>query len=189
MAGGNTKVSYDDWLDAAREVLIEDGIGGLKADRLAKRLGVTRGGFYYHFKSLQGLLDALVEKWSAESRFSSLIADTSSKETAFQSLREICLALIREEQFDPMFDLAMREWARVDSKVLKVVKTGDDYRLMRLQELFRALDQDNKTAEFHAKLFYYQQVGYYVLGVEEDATTREGNLDMWLKVLTGRLNG
>lgn len=189
MAGGNTKVSYDGWLDAAREVLIEDGIGGLKADRLAKRLGVTRGGFYYHFKSLQGLLDALVEKWWEENRFNTVIADTSSKESAFEALREVCLVLIHENQFDPIFDLAMREWSRVDAKVLKVVKAADDYRLARLQELFVALDQDEKTAEFHAKLFYYQQIGYYVLGVAEDAETREANLEMWLKVLTGRIEG
>jgi AcrR family transcriptional regulator len=185
MARGNTKVTHSGWLEAARDVLIEDGISGLKADRLAKRLGVTRGGFYYHFKSLQAMLDALVEKWWLENRFHTIIADTSSRESAFEALREVCLALIHEKQFDPMFDLAVREWSRVDDKVLKVVKASDEYRMMRLKELFGALDQDEKTAGFHAKLFYYQQLGYYVLGVKEATETREANLDMWLKLLAG----
>ncbi|MFT5063837.1 MAG: hypothetical protein ACI91G_001208 [Gammaproteobacteria bacterium] len=39
MAREKTKVTYSGWLEAARDVLIEDGINGLKADRLAKRLG------------------------------------------------------------------------------------------------------------------------------------------------------
>lgn len=188
MAGGNTKVSYDGWLEAARKVLIKDGIGGLKADRLAKRLGVTRGGFYYHFKSLQGLLDALVDKWNSENRFRPVSADISTREGALAGLREVCLVLIYEKQFDPKFELAMREWARVDPKVLDVVKAADEYRLKGLRNLFIALDQDAKTADFHAKLFYYQQIGYYVLGIEEEAKAREDNLDMWLKVLTGRID-
>lgn len=188
MAGGNTKVSYDGWLEAAREVLIEEGISGLKADRLAKRLGVTRGGFYYHFKSLQGLLDALVDKWWTDNRFGALVNEANNPQEAFTALREVCLILIHEKQFDPMFDLAIREWGRVDAKVSKVVKAADDYRIGKLTDLFSALDHDAQTAEFHAKLFYYQQIGYYVVGVEEDASTREANLDMWLKVLTAKVS-
>jgi hypothetical protein len=90
---------------------------------------------------------------------------------------------MHEKQFDPMFDFAVREWSRVDDKLLKVVEASDEYRMTSLKEPFGALDQDEKTADSHAKLFYYQQVGHYVLGVKEHPGTREANLNMWLKLL------
>src|SRR3546814_4494765 len=48
---GNIKVTREGWLNCARVALIEDGIEGVKVDRLAKRVKVTRGGFYHHFKN------------------------------------------------------------------------------------------------------------------------------------------
>ena len=48
----------DEWVAMARKLLIREGIAGVKIDRLAKRLGVTRGGFYWRFTGLNDLLDA-----------------------------------------------------------------------------------------------------------------------------------
>ena len=56
-------ISTEDWIEVAKTTLIKEGVGGVKIDRLAKKAGVTRGGFYYRFKSRQGLLDALLQDW------------------------------------------------------------------------------------------------------------------------------
>ncbi len=44
MAGRIPKNTVNDWIDAGQRMLVDEGIGGLKADRLASRLGVSRGG-------------------------------------------------------------------------------------------------------------------------------------------------
>src|SRR3569832_1209011 len=51
------------WLDTARAILIREGIAGVKVDRIARRLKVTRGGFYWFFDSHKQLLDALLADW------------------------------------------------------------------------------------------------------------------------------
>jgi AcrR family transcriptional regulator len=44
-------------------VLARDGVGGLRVEVLAKRCGVTKGSFYWHFKDRQALLEALLDHW------------------------------------------------------------------------------------------------------------------------------
>src|SRR5580658_9381873 len=51
------------WLDTARQALIEDGTAGIEINKLAKRLGVSRGGFYWFFKDRAQLLEELLEYW------------------------------------------------------------------------------------------------------------------------------
>src|SRR6185369_2503859 len=54
----------DAWLDTARQALIEEGTAGVEINKLAKRLGVSRGGFYWFFKSRKQLLDKLLAYWA-----------------------------------------------------------------------------------------------------------------------------
>src|SRR5580693_7668510 len=54
------------WLDTARRALIEEGTAGVEINKLANRLGVSRGGFYWFFKSREQLLDELLAHWAKE---------------------------------------------------------------------------------------------------------------------------
>ena len=56
-------ISTEAWIEVAKTTLIEEGVDAVKIDRLAKKSGVSRGGFYYRFKSREALLDALLEDW------------------------------------------------------------------------------------------------------------------------------
>src|SRR5580693_9447767 len=51
------------WLDTARQALIEEGTAGVEINKLAKRLGSSRGGFYWFFKDRAQLLDELLAYW------------------------------------------------------------------------------------------------------------------------------
>ena len=48
--------SEDIWLDAAYDVLTESGVEAVKIMSLAEQLGLTRTGFYWHFKDREALL-------------------------------------------------------------------------------------------------------------------------------------
>src|SRR5579859_3355669 len=52
------------WLDTARQALIEEGTAGIEINKLAKRLGSSRGGFYWFFKDRAQLLDELLAYWA-----------------------------------------------------------------------------------------------------------------------------
>lgn len=52
-----------DWVEGAWEMLGERGIDRVRVEPLAKRLGVTKGSFYWHFKDRDELLEALLDRW------------------------------------------------------------------------------------------------------------------------------
>ena len=51
------------WIKAAFDVLADKGLDGIRVEVLAKRLKVTKGSFYWHFKDRRDLLDAVLETW------------------------------------------------------------------------------------------------------------------------------
>ena len=59
----NTKVGKDDWTRAALEVIAAEGVGGVKVESLANRLGITKGSFYWHFSDRQDLIAGALELW------------------------------------------------------------------------------------------------------------------------------
>src|SRR5579863_5677371 len=63
--GGKARQSLgrEDWIAAARAELIAAGVNAVKVGRLARRLRVTRGSFYWHFKSHEDLLHELLRSW------------------------------------------------------------------------------------------------------------------------------
>jgi AcrR family transcriptional regulator len=54
------------WIDAAYEEFAEHGLAGVRVELVARRLGVTKGSFYWHFTDRQALVDAVVARWEAE---------------------------------------------------------------------------------------------------------------------------
>lgn len=52
-----------DWISGAWDMLGENGLDGVRVEPLARRLGVTKGSFYWHFKDRQQLMDALLDRW------------------------------------------------------------------------------------------------------------------------------
>src|SRR3546814_20751346 len=125
---GNIKVTREGWLNCARVALIEDGIEGVKVDRLAKRVKVTRGGFYHHFKNHNQLLDELLLTWKTQNRFTPVNVNLSSAEDANEALDRIVDDVVHENGFDPTFDMAVSEWALIDPPVLPHVQQVDDTR-------------------------------------------------------------
>ena len=63
---GNVKVTREDWLDLAAEVLVEHGVSQVKVLALANRLGVSRSSFYWYFRSRKDLLDQLLAQWEGQ---------------------------------------------------------------------------------------------------------------------------
>ena len=54
------------WMVAGLEALRKGGVAGVRVERLAADLGITKGSFYWHFRDRGGLLEALLEFWSRE---------------------------------------------------------------------------------------------------------------------------
>ena len=59
----HSRLSADDWAQAALDLIAEQGVGAVAVEPLARRLGVTKGSFYWHFPSRDALLQAALERW------------------------------------------------------------------------------------------------------------------------------
>ncbi len=183
---GNTKTSRDDWLEEARNILIREGVDGVKVDRMARNLGVTRGGFYWFFKNRRQFLDLLLANWQ-DSRNDPLtrVIRAGDNDAPLETLVRFVMTLIREESYSPALDAAIRDWARSSDTVRRAVELVDNRRIMLLAKLFQALDYDAEEAFIRARIIYFHQVGYYAMDVRENAEQRLRYLPVYFRQLTG----
>src|SRR5215203_785743 len=56
----------EDWVRAAYSAMTEGGIEAVAVEPLARKLGVTKGSFYWHFEDRKALLEATLGRWEKE---------------------------------------------------------------------------------------------------------------------------
>src|SRR6266536_6282970 len=81
------QLSAKDWLDQGLKTLAQKGFTALKAEPLAKAMGVSRGSFYWHFAHIGAFHAAILKHWrevAAEQIIAGLEADAkdSSRENS-----------------------------------------------------------------------------------------------------------
>src|SRR6266700_2891912 len=58
-----SQLTAQDWLELGLKVLAKNGFTALKADLLAKAMGVSRGSFYWHFADVGAFHAAILNHW------------------------------------------------------------------------------------------------------------------------------
>jgi AcrR family transcriptional regulator len=182
---GNFKVSREEWIAMARKTLIREGISGVKVERLADKLGVSRGGFYWFFKNRNEMMDALLVDW--ENTNTLPLFDVVEKAgpdglAQFKAIAELWLA---EKDFSPAYDSAIRDWARVSGRARAVVEKVDERRINLLTSICERLGFDAEEAFIRARITYFHQIGYYSLGLRESEDLRHQYLPLYIKILAG----
>jgi len=145
----------DMWIDAGLKEMGRGGVAQVRVEVLAKRLGVTKGGFYRRYKDRRALLDALLEIWSrgrieAIDRQSAL--DGTSPTDRLRSLIRLYSEGVNPEGM--AIELAIRQWARSDPSADAAVARVDAARLRNGTQLFGALGLSDEAARARAVLFY-----------------------------------
>lgn len=174
------------WLHAAREALIREGIGSVEVGRLARKLKVTRGGFYWFFNSRKQLLNELLADWERTNNaaFKAVLKHAGRNGmTEFMAIVDIW---INESQYNPAWDAAVRDWARLSASVANTVRRVDDERIAVLAQVFKDMGYPDDESFVRARVTYFHQVGYYALGVRETREERLKLLPLYTRTLTGR---
>ncbi len=182
-----SRLTGADWIEAALEVLVEDGVDALQITVLARRLNVTRGSFYWHFESREALLDSLIAEWRARNTgvMVEAIADTELLEDGILSLFSVW---VDHSRFDPRLDQAIRDWARHSAILRKTVHDEDQARVKAISGFFERHGYTQPEAFIRARIIYFTQISYYSLNVAEDEgmVERMGYLDAYFRCFTGR---
>src|SRR5215208_1852719 len=141
-----TRTPRTSWVEAGLRALAAGGPDAVRIELLAQALGVTRGGFYWHFDDRRALLEEMLDAWERISvdevieRVESEGGDTTAK------LRRLsALAASHEERLT--IDLAVRDWARRDQTVADRLRRVDNRRMDYMRSLFGAFCPDEDDAE------------------------------------------
>jgi len=180
-----TRASEDMWLEAAYEVLTESGVEAVKVMPLAKRLGLTRTGFYWHFKDRAALLEAMIKRWE-EKNTGNLVAKT---ETYAESISEAMFNLfdcwLDNTLFDSRLDLAIRNWARNDPKLQARLNKADATRSAAIMTMFKRFGYSDSQALARSMTVIYTQIGYISMQISEDWGERIARMPDYIEVTTG----
>ena len=163
-----TQLDREAWVNAAIEVLAEEGIAGLRVEVLAKRLKVTKGSFYWHFQDRRDLLISILGLWK-EGRIRDIIKQTTAvpgKELA-QIYHVIDVYSANRSRRGMMIELAVRDWARRDADAAAIVAEVDDVRLRCARDLFLACGVPMEEASSRCMLLYAYVFGVSLMSYEK----------------------
>ncbi len=149
----------DDWLDLALVELRDCGYSALKAQPLAKKLNVTRGSFYHHFKNLDDFHAAVIAHWSERSS-RHLIQQAQEADDPQQALDDL---LQQTLQSGEKLERAVRSWSTVQASVAEAVDRVDQERIDVAEELLVNSGVDKSAAMARAKLLYWAAIGRLML--------------------------
>jgi AcrR family transcriptional regulator len=181
----------EQWVDAATELLSDNGIDAVRVDVVAKILKVTRGSFYWHFKDRNDLLARLLEAWR--------IATTDQIIERFEQHRGDPRELVKDLLSLPFrgraaaraarIELAIRAWARREDLARRAVDDVDSRRISYIAQCFSSLGFSLVEARQRAFLLYAYEVAESILFRQgNDAQKRERNALMQQLLLT-RIDG
>ena len=138
------QLSAKDWLDLGLKTLARRGFTALKAEPLAKAMGVSRGSFYWHFADIGAYRAAILKHWR-EVAAEQVIADL---EASSKDDNPLLLLLRRTFSSKLALENAVRTWATLDPMARAAVQATDRRRLSYVQKSVRALRRFARRGAF-----------------------------------------
>lgn len=184
------------WLDEGLAVLAEEGAAGLRIDRLAARLGLTKGSFFHHFGGAAGFRTALLEYYERLT----LGALTEAIDARRRDGTRATLAWLTDLATGSgdtaaagngtsirraELDLAVRAWASSDAEVRAVQARIDAAVIEALQATWRPVVATDAAARTAALVPYLVSLGAAVTVPPISAQELRGVYELLLEAVPG----
>ena len=183
---GHVKVTRRDWLNMARDVLVNEGAGEVKILGLANRMGVSRSSFYWYFKDRADLQAALLDEWEARNTAQIVHHCQMPSANITEAVCNFFRCFVDTTKFDRGLDFAVREWSRRDASIRDRVNEADRRRIAGVTASFEKHGFGTADADARARILYFMQLGYHALEVQEDMQTRMSRLEPYIRGFTGQ---
>lgn len=164
-----TPLTPADWEQAALVLIAEKGINGLCVEPLARRLGITKGSFYWHFPHRDELLCRALERWELQDEqhlAQSLNIDLAPSERLAQFIRRTSRQNLTHMIYAAL--CACPDNPRVQPVLERVTRRRISY----LTAAFAELGLDPPAAAHRARLTYSSYLGYLQLQAQGLAPVR-----------------
>jgi len=181
--GTTSRLGRGDWVEAGFSLLADDGVKGLTLDRLCKRVGATKGSFYWHFTDLGAYRSALGDTWAEVHDSDRAEFAESAGLSPRERLTRMMGVLLGQRHW--MLERAMREWARSDADMAAAVAKSDRRVRRAVREAYLADGFSAEEADVRADATFAAGVGFLHLSVSAPGaaavTQQERFLDIMLR--------
>lgn len=179
-----TRTPRSRWIEEGLRALGAGGPEAVRVEALARKLGVTKGGFYWHFSDRRALLDEILDAWERQSIddvIAQIEAQGGDARDRLRRLFEISSSrrigeLIRAEY-------AIRDWARRDERVARRLRRVDNRRIDYLRSLFGAICDDPEEVEVRCLLTLALFSGNRLIAADHGELSRAQVTDLALQRL------
>lgn len=183
--GPATRLSRDEWLARALDILATEGQAKLRVEAICAALGVTKGSFYWHFKDRDDFVRSLVLFWSDQFTQPVMTRVTQSASEAGGRLKSL-LHVVSDGGY-ARYEVSIRAWAAQDPELAAViVRDVDERRLAFVGEIFTDLGFDGKESEMRARACIAYLSYESACFVKSPGEGRAEMLDMFFSIVTAR---
>lgn len=184
------QLTRDDWLDAAAGEVAAGGFSQLRVLTLSKKLGVTRGSFYWHFRDHEDLVVSFLNRWR-DRRLHELRywkPQGGDVETELRQILELLLTDASRNIRRLQVELAVRDYARRHDYAADLVTEVDSARINQNCTLFQRLSSDPQRVKDLSLLLYVATIGSQVVltGKKGDEATIRRIEDLMARVVLGQ---
>ena len=168
---GATRTPRDRWVEEGLRALAAGGPDAVRVEALAKRLGVTKGGFYGFFADRDALLAELLDTWERESTDDVIDRVRREGDDPRTTVERAGLLTFSSNRLLPI-DLAVRDWARRDEAVAERLRRVDNRRMALLREMIGTFCSDADEVEARSLLAFCVAIGAHWLAADHPGRTR-----------------
>jgi len=155
-----TTLSATDWEQEALVLVAEQGIPALAVEPLARRMGVTKGSFYWHFTGRDALLDRALQRWEEHDQRNlnrSLGEIDHPRDRLVSFFRRVGKEKLTHEVYSELCAAAGHP------QVKPVLERVAERRMEHLSTAFEELGLDAASARYRARLTYSVYLGFLQL--------------------------
>jgi AcrR family transcriptional regulator len=177
-----TRTPRTSWIEEGLRALAAGGPNAVRIETLAEALGVTKGGFYWHFDDRRALLEEILDLWELVSVDEVIERVESDGGDARTKLRR--LSALAASSDEPLkIDLAVRDWARREQRVADRLQRVDNRRMDYMRSLFGAFCPDDDDVEARCMVFYSLWIGSHFIAADHGPRNRADVVKVILRQL------
>ncbi|MFF5282091.1 TetR/AcrR family transcriptional regulator [Streptomyces sp. 62] len=173
---GAPRTPRERWVEEGLQVLADSGPDAVRVEALAKRIGVTKGGFYGYFADRDALLAAMLDTWEREAtdQVVDRVRHDADADGGGDPRALITLAGMLTFSGDRLrpIDLAVRDWARRDEDVAARLRRVDNRRMELLREMIGTFCPDPAEVEARSLIAFCVAIGHHFLAADHPGRTR-----------------
>ena len=178
-----TRTPRSSWIDAGLRALAAGGPDAVRIEPLAQALGVSKGGFYWHFDDRRALLEEMLDTWERTVIDEVIERVEGEGGDARARLRRL-FALASTSSGELLrIDLAVRDWARREQGVAERLRRVDNRRMDYMRSLFGAFCPDEDEVEVRCMLAFSLFIGSHFMAADHGARRRADVLALALRWL------